>query len=184
MKKRLIDIICKKSFKYSETPVFKLASGNMSHFYVNCKPVTLSPEGAYLVGHLMFNHLETMDCEAAGGLTFGADPIAVAVSYTSYLKNNPIKAFSIRKAQKDHGMIKWVEGDIEAGAKVVILEDVTTTGGSTITAINRARQAGLEVTGVVTLVDRQEGGIENIRHHVSNVSAVITRDDLMSWYRR
>ncbi len=159
MKKRLTELLCTKSFKYSEQPTFKLASGAMSHFYVNCKPVTLDPEGIFLIGHLMFDAIRDSDCTGVGGLTFGADPIAVATAFASYLKKRPVKAFSIRKEQKDHGVIKWVEGEMLAGEKVVILEDVVTTGGSTIKAIERARSQGLDVIQVVTLVDRQEGGI-------------------------
>ncbi|MEA1968091.1 MAG: orotate phosphoribosyltransferase [Thermodesulfobacteriota bacterium] len=180
MKKRLVEILCDKSFKYSDKPQFKLASGKMSHFYINCKPVILSPEGMYLVGNLMFNAVKDSGCTAIGGLTFGADPIAVAASFASHLKKQPIKAFSIRKEQKNHGMIKWVEGDIEEGEKVVIIDDVATTGGSTITAVQRARATGLDVIRVVTLIDRQEGGLENVRKHVDDVSAIITKDDLMA----
>ncbi len=181
MKKRLIELLCTRSFKYSKEPIFKLASGAMSQFYVNCKPVTLDPEGMYLVGHLMFDAIRDSDCTGVGGLTFGADPIAVATSFASYLEKKPLKAFSIRKEQKDHGVIKWVEGEMSEGEKVVIIDDVVTTGGSTIKAIERARAQGLDVIQVVTLVDRQEGGIEKITQHVENVSAIITRDDLMSF---
>lgn len=181
MKKRLIELLCTRSFKYSKEPIFKLASGAMSQFYVNCKPVTLDPEGMYLVGHLMFDAIRDSDCKGVGGLTFGADPIAVATSFASYLEKQPVKAFSIRKERKDHGVIKWVEGEMSEGEKVVIIDDVVTTGGSTIKAIERARAQGLDVIQVVTLVDRQEGGMEKITRHVENVSAIVTRDDLMSF---
>ncbi|MBF0229612.1 MAG: orotate phosphoribosyltransferase [Desulfamplus sp.] len=181
MKKRLIELLCTKSFKYSKEPIFKLASGRMSQFYINCKPVILDPEGIYIVGHLVFNEIRNSECTGVGGLTFGADPISVATSFVSYLEKKPIKAFSIRKEKKDHGMIKWVEGDMSVGEKVVIIEDVVTTGGSTIKAIQRAKEQGLDVIQVVTLVDRQEGGIENINQHVKNISTIVTRDELMSW---
>jgi len=181
MKKRLTELLCTKSFKYSREATFKLASGAMSQFYVNCKPVTLDPEGIFLVGHLMFDAIRNSDCTGVGGLTFGADPIAVATAFASYLEKRPVKAFSIRKEQKDHGVIKWVEGNMSPGEKVVILEDVVTTGGSTIKAVERARSQGLDVIQVVTLVDRQEGGVENIQKHVKKVSSIITRDDLMKW---
>ena len=116
---------------------------------------------------------------AIGGLTFGADPLAVATALTSELKARPINAFSIRKTRKDHGMIRWIEGDIQPGERVAIIDDVATTGGSTIKAIKRARAEGLEVVRVVILVDRQEGGVENIKQHVSKVSRIITRDELV-----
>jgi len=180
MKQQLIQLIAKKSFNYSQTPTFKLASGKMSQYYVNCKPTLLDPYGMNLVGHLVFEKLEHNLVSAVGGLTFGADPIAVATSFVSGLKNQPVKAFSVRKQQKDHGMIRWIEGDIQAGEKVAILEDVVTTGGSTIKAIERVRSEGLEVVQVIVLVDRQEGGIDHIKTLVDRVDAIITRDDLMA----
>jgi orotate phosphoribosyltransferase len=145
MKKELIALLCRKSFKYSETPAFKLVSGRMSRFYVNCKPTTLSPRGMFLTGHLMFAAMKGSHASAVGGLTFGADPIAMATAFASELEGQPVNAFSIRKNQKDHGIVKWVEGDIQPGEKVVIIDDVATTGGSTIKAIERARSEGLEV---------------------------------------
>src|SRR5210317_823550 len=103
MKQELIEIICKKSFKYTEEPTFKLVSGRMSRFYVNCKPTTLSPRGMFLVGNLVFEQIQGLDAAGIGGLTFGADPIAVATAYTSELRKQPLQAFSIRKNRKDHG---------------------------------------------------------------------------------
>lgn len=179
MKKKLIELIRLKSFKYSDTPEFKLASGKKSRFYVNCKPVTLSPEGMYLAGNLVFEEAKKTACTAVGGLTFGADPIAVATAFASHLHSHPLKAFSIRKNKKDHGMIRWIEGDVERGEKVVIIDDVATTGGSAIKAVRRAREEGLEPVHAVILVDRQEGGLDNIREHVETASALITRDDLL-----
>jgi orotate phosphoribosyltransferase len=179
MKQELIELIYHKSFKYSETPAFKLVSGRMSRFYVNCKPTTLSARGMFLVGHLMFEAINDPDVIGIGGLTFGADPIAVATAFASELKGKPINAFSIRKTQKDHGIVKWIEGDINPGDRVVIIDDVATTGGSTIKAIERARSEGVDVVKAVILVDRQEGGLENIRKHVPDVSAIISRDELM-----
>jgi len=179
MKQELIKILCDKSFKYSEKPDFKLVSGQMSRFYINCKPTTLSPRGMFLAGHLVFDAIKNQRITGVGGLTFGADPVAVAASFASGLQEEPIKAFSIRKTKKDHGIVKWIEGDILPGEKVAIIDDVATTGGSTIKAVNRARSEGLEVVKVVILVDRQEGGIENIQKEIENVSAIITRDDLI-----
>ena len=183
MKSELIRLLCKKSFKYSEEPVFKLVSGLMSRFYVNCKPVTLSPRGIYLVGHLIFERIRDDEVGGVGGMTFGADPMAVATSFVSEIKGIPVKAFSIRKDRKDHGIIKWIEGDLEKNERVAIIEDVVTTGGSTIKAIERARAEGLDIASVTVLVDRQEGGMENIRQHVANVSAIITIDEMLDCYQ-
>ena len=183
MKNELINLLCRKAFQYSETPVFKLVSGKMSQYYVNCKPVTLHPRGMFLAGHLIFDELKHVDVAGVGGLTFGADPIAVATAYTSELMGKPLKAFSIRKTQKDHGLIRWVEGDLNQGDKIVIIDDVATTGGSTIKAIERAASQGLHVVKAVILVDRQEGGVENIKRHVKDVSAIILRDELISHWK-
>ena len=183
MKEELIDLLCRKSFKFSEEPIYKLVSGRMSQFYVNCKPVTLCARGMHLAGHLLFESIKDDDVAAVGGLTFGADPLAVATAYTSELKAAPINAFSIRKTRKDHGMIRWIEGDVRAGERVAIIDDVATTGGSTIKAIERARSEGLEVVKAVIFVDRQEGGLDNIRQHVSEVARIVTRDELVERYR-
>ena len=183
MKQELIDILCRRSFKYTEEPSFKLVSGRMSRFYVNCKPTTLSARGMYLVGHLMFDQIKDSPATAVGGLTFGADPIAVATAFASEINARRLNAFSIRKTRKDHGVIKWVEGDVHPGQPVVIIDDVATTGGSTIKAIERAQAEGLKVVKSVILVDRQEGGLDNIRQHVEDVSAIITRDELLKRYK-
>lgn len=184
MKRELIRLLCEKSFRYNPEPIFKLVSGGTSCFYVNCKPVTLSPRGMFLVGHLMFEAIRDADIAAVGGLTFGADPIAIATAFASELQGKPVKAFSIRKTQKDHGIIRWIEGDMAQGERVVIIDDVATTGGSTIKAIERARSEGLDVVKAVILVDRQEGGLENIRQHVPDVTAIVSKDELMAYLKQ
>ena len=126
----LIALLCAKSFQYSPEPKFKLVSGRLSRFYVNCKPTTLSPRGMFLAGHLVFDAIKACGVQGVGGLTFGADPIAVATAFASELQQQPIQAFSIRKTRKDHGIIRWVEGDLQPGAPVAIIDDVATTGGS------------------------------------------------------
>jgi orotate phosphoribosyltransferase len=182
MKQELIRMLAQKSFKYSEEPVFKLVSGSTSRFYVNCKPTTLSSRGMFLIGHLIFEMIKNLDVRGIGGMTFGADPIAIATAFASGIKGNPINAFSIRKDQKDHGIIKWVEGDMAVGDRVVIVDDVATTGGSTLKAIARAQSEGLTVVKAIILVDRQEGGLEAIQRHV-DACAVVTREDLLSSIR-
>ncbi|MGD8367326.1 MAG: orotate phosphoribosyltransferase [Desulfobacterales bacterium] len=184
MKPELIALLCRKSFQYSDEPVFKLVSGRMSSFYVNCKPTTLSPRGMYLVGHLVYEAIAGAGVTGVGGMTFGADPIAIAAAFTSELKGRPIHAFSIRKEKKDHGIARWIEGDLPVGAPVAIIDDVATTGGSTIQAIERAQQERLEVVKAVILVDRQEGGVENIRKHVKDVSVIVTRDELVAEWKK
>jgi len=183
MKKQLIKLIFEKSFKYSEEPAFKLVSGRMSNYYFNCKAVTLHPEGMYLIGNIIFDMIRESGVKGIGGLTLGADPIADAVAYTSFLKKAPIEAFVVRKSAKSHGTMQWIEGNIREGDKVVIVDDVITTGKSTIEAISRAKEAGLEIVKVIALVDRQEGGKENIEALGFKVEAVVTREEVMELYR-
>ena len=165
---------------YDEKPVYRLASGRRSRFYINCKPTTLHPKGMFLVGHLILDCINNPDIEGVGGLTFGADPVAMATAFASYLEKRALKAFSIRKTQKAHGIIRWIEGDLTPGQNVVIVEDVITTGGSIIKALQRARAEGLRVTQAVVLVDRQEGGMEALREHVASATAIVSVSDLMA----
>jgi len=179
-KERLGQIIIARSFKYSDNPPFTLASGRMSNFYFNCKPTTLDPEGMNLIGIIVFDMVKGYDITAAGGLTLGADPIANALALISYQKGKPIKSFIVRKDAKAHGTKSAVEGNVAAGEKVIIIDDVITTGGSTITAIEQSRAAGLLVERVITLIDREEGGRENILKHVAHVESVFTRTEIMA----
>ena len=191
LKDRLKELIIEKAFKYSEEPVFKLVSGRMSNYYFNCKAVTLNPEGMYLVGNLIFDLIKDMDIKGIGGLTLGADPIAHAVAYTSYLKGKlgiescrPIESFVVRKTPKPHGLMQWIEGNVKKGDRVAIVDDVITTGKSTIEAINRAKEAGLEIVKVIALIDRQEGGREAVETLGYKLVSIITREEVMELYRR
>ncbi|MFH1014844.1 MAG: orotate phosphoribosyltransferase [Nitrospirota bacterium] len=184
MKKRLIELILEKAFKYSEEPVFKLVSGRMSNYYFNCKAVTLHPEGMYLIGNLIYDMIKDSGAKAIGGLTLGADPVAYAVSFTSYLKGEPVETFVVRKSAKSHGTMQWIEGNVKEGDRVVIVDDVITTGKSTIEAITRAKEAGLEIVKVICLIDRQEGGRENIEAAGCKVDSLILRDEVMALYRQ
>lgn len=178
-KERLGEIILERSFKYSDNPPFTLASGRKSNYYFNCKPTTLDPEGMNLIGEIIFDMIKDADVTAAGGLTLGADPIADALAVISWQKGKPVKSFIVRKDVKDHGTKSAIEGSVQAGERVVIIDDVITTGGSTIIAIGEARKAGLVIDRVVTLIDREEGGRENILAHVDCVQSVLTRTEIM-----
>lgn len=184
LKERLIAIILERSFKFSDDPPFTLASGRKSNYYFNCKPTTLDPEAMNLIGEILFDMLASTEVMAAGGLTLGADPIANALSVISFQKGKPIRSFIVRKDVKDHGTKSSVEGNVRPGDRVAILDDVITTGGSTINAILRAKEAGLVIDRVIALIDREEeNGRQNIEAHVVRVDAVLTRTEILSRYR-
>jgi orotate phosphoribosyltransferase len=183
VKERLIELILEKAFRYSAEPTFKLVSGRMSNYYFNCKAVTLHPEGMHLIGNIIFDMIQDQNARGIGGLTLGADPIASAVAYTSFLRGNPLEAFVVRKSAKSHGTMQWIEGNIGKGDRVVIVDDVITTGKSTIEAVTKAKEAGLEIARVIALVDRQEGGRENIEALGLTVDPVVTREEVMELYR-
>ncbi len=185
MRERLLELILEYAFQYSETPVFKLAHGGTSRFYFNCKRITLDPEGQYLIGNLALETLGDLEIDAVGGLTLGADAIATATAYSSWLRGpRPIQSFIVRKVGKDHGIIVPIEGKVKTGDRVAVVDDVVTTGGSTLQAISACRQAGLEVASVLAIVDRQEmNGRENIEREVPKFKALVTCDEVMQAYR-
>lgn len=183
LKNRLIRIILQRSFQYREDPEFQLVSGKTSPYYFNCKATTLHPEGMVLIGQIGFEMIQEMGPLAVGGLTLGADPIAYAISYYSYQAGAPIETFIVRKKAKEHGLMHRIEGNVKRGDRVVVVDDVITTGGSTLQAMETARQAGLDVVGVLALVDRQEGGRENIEKAGVRCEAVLTREEVMHVFR-
>lgn len=176
-KERLRQLLQEKSFRYSPEKPFKLVSGRESPYYVDCRPTTHNAEGLFLIGEI-FCRMLLGQVQAVGGLTMGADPMAHAIALTSYLKGRPINAFSVRKMPKEHGAGGLVVGDVRRGDQVAVLEDVITTGGSTLKAIQAARDFGLEVVQVLILVDRQEGGWEAVSAVVPRLEAVFTMEDL------
>jgi orotate phosphoribosyltransferase len=181
-KTRLVECIRKRSFLRSDKPVFRLTSGKMSSFFFDLKKTTCSAEGQYLVGNLVFDKIieAGLAPKAIGGLTIGADPIASATAYTSFLRNNPIEAMVIRKEPKGHGTMRRIEGNVKAGDEVIIIDDVVTTGGSTIRAMDAAEEAGLKILAVIVLLDRCEfGGRENIESRGYPVYSILTIRDFL-----
>ena len=152
---------------------FTLSSGKKSNHYFDGKRVTLSPEGAYLVGKLVFDELADTDVDAVGGLAIGADPIVTAVALVSHLEGKPIDAFIVRDEAKQHGTRRKIEGHVKEGSKVVIVDDVITRGGSIEKAIQAAQEAGCEVVKVIALVDRHEGGSDRLRAAGYDFSSLI-----------
>jgi orotate phosphoribosyltransferase len=150
-RQELLCLLARKSFRLGE---FKLSSGGTSDYYVDCRTTTLDARGAQLTGRVFLDEIEARgwEPEAIGGLTMGADPIVVSVALTS----GKIHGFLVRKAEKQHGTGRRIEGFNEKGARVVIVDDVCTTGASTVQAIEAAREFGFEVIGVMCLVEREE----------------------------
>ncbi len=177
---RLLELLKRLSF---ERRSVVLSSGKTSDFYIDCKRVALSAEGHYLIGRLMLEAARGFARKpvAVGGLTLGADPLASAISLTSYLAGEPMQAFLVRKEPKGHGTGQWVEGrsTLKDGDPVVIVEDVVTTGASTLKAVERAQAEGLSVVGVVALVDRQEGGREAVEQRGFVLKALFSREDFI-----
>ncbi len=187
MKKRLIELIIERTFKFSDKQAFKLASGKKSSFYFNCKPTTLNSEGMFLIGNLLYDLIKSRKSwkiKAVGGLTLGADAISNAIAYTYYIKGEPMESFVVRKEPKKHGTMQWLEGNANEGDKVVIIEDVITTGGSAVKAIQRAKKCGLKVLGVIVLIDRQEGGKEVIEKLGVPVKTLLTREEIFTTYKK
>ncbi len=160
-RERLIEILREKSLQVGE---FRLTSGMTSYYYFDSKPTTLDAEGAYLSARLLLERIrdEGIEAQAIGGMTLGADPIVSAVAAVSYLHRDryrPLSAFIVRKEAKSHGTQRFIEGfEAAQGTAVIIVDDVCTTGGSTLAATQRAEQAGYRVAAVFCLVDRQQGG--------------------------
>lgn len=156
---RLLTLLAERSARRGH---FTLASGRQSTLYIDARLTTMSPDGLALIGPLGLQALRTADWQVAaiGGLTLGADPVSYAIAYASATAGTPIRAFTVRKEAKAHGTGRLIEGPFLAGDRVAIIEDVITTGGSALRAVEAVRAAGGVVAGVLALVDREEGGRE------------------------
>jgi len=162
-RERLLELLRERSLRVGD---FVLASGAKSTYYVDCRKTTMHAEGQVLVGQLMWELLRSsgLDPSGVGGLTMGADPVAYSVAYTSWLTGEPVHAFSVRKQAKEHGTGRRIEGCFESGQRVVVIEDVITSGGSALEACAAVEAEGGEVIGVLSLLDRESGGREKLQH--------------------
>ena len=182
-KDQLRALLQEKSIYHGE---FTLASGAKSDFYVDARVTTFDPRGACLIGDVGWQLVKetamklNKQVNAIGGLTLGADPIALSIGIAAQHENSstPLQVFTVRKAVKEHGRQKRIKGNFSAGDSVVIVDDVITTGGSTIQAIDAIEEAGGHVAFVLVLLDRQEGGRENIEQRGHKVVSIFTRADL------
>ena len=176
-RKRLLEIILEYGF---ERGVFRLTSGKLGAYYIDCRKVSLHPEGASLIGTLLLNELRGLEVDAIGGLTLGADPVVTAVAISSFQEtNNPINAFIVRKEAKQHGKNQGIEGpDLKDNAKIAIVDDVITTGGSALQAVERVESVGGQVQCILSIVDRLEGGRETMENLGYTVKSIFTIEDL------
>ncbi|MGB3642499.1 MAG: orotate phosphoribosyltransferase [Rivularia sp. (in: cyanobacteria)] len=181
IKQRLLDLFCQLAYQEGD---FVLSSGARSSYYINGKEVTLHPQGALAIGRILLNMLPS-DTQAVAGLTLGADPIVSAVSVISALENRPIPALIVRKEAKGHGTKAYVEGpNLPEAAKVIVLEDVVTTGRSAMKAVTRLRDAGYTVDRVISLIDRKQGGEEYYKSVDLQFQAVFSITDIQERYQQ
>ena len=180
----LIALLAERSAKRGD---FVLASGRRSSLYVDCRLTTMSPDGQLIIGRIALAALRSSGwpVDAVGGLTLGADPISYAVAHASALAAERgdgamVRAFTVRKEAKAHGTGRLIEGPFQSGDNVVVVEDVITTGGSALKAVESVRAAGGNVVGVLALVDREEGGREAIEAAGLKVLALVTATELLA----
>jgi orotate phosphoribosyltransferase len=180
LRQKLLDLFCRLAYQEGD---FVLSSGQRSSYYINGKQVTLHPQGALAMARLLLPMLPE-DTQAVAGLTLGADPIVSAVSVVSVYENRPIPALIIRKEAKGHGTMAYIEGpSLPQGAKVVVLEDVVTTGQSALKAVERLQAAGYTVDRVISLIDRLQGGGALYESAGLQFEALFTIQDLQKRYR-
>jgi orotate phosphoribosyltransferase len=176
---RLVELLATRSARRGQ---FTLASGRQSTLYIDARLTTMSPEGLAAIGPLALSALQNRDwsVEAVGGLTLGADPVSYAIAYASALAGTPIRAFTVRKEAKSHGTGKLIEGPFVSGDRVAIIEDVITTGGSALRAMDAVGAAGGRVVGVLALVDREEGGREALEATGARVISLVTASEIVA----
>lgn len=175
----LLDLLATRSARKGN---FVLSSGKSSNIYIDARLTTMSPEGLVLIGELGAAAVarEFGGVDAVGGLTLGADPIAYAIAFHSATSPSPIRAFTVRKEAKAHGTGKLVEGPFRRGDRVVVIEDVITTGGSALRAVEALRASGAQILGVFALVDREEGGRQALEAEGLHVMALTTASEILA----
>ncbi|RMF92159.1 MAG: orotate phosphoribosyltransferase [Candidatus Schekmanbacteria bacterium] len=176
MREELLEIIRKESLQFGE---FILASGKKSNYYIDIRKTSLHPKGLKLISHLIYSMIKDLEIDSIGGPTIGADPIVAGVTMLSADTKKPIGGFLIRKDKKLHGTGKKIEGCFYKGIKVVIVEDVVTSGGSTLNAIRSVEEEGGKVEIVIAVVDRMQGGKENIEREGYRFFSLFTSDEIL-----
>ncbi|MBW4539158.1 MAG: orotate phosphoribosyltransferase [Myxacorys chilensis ATA2-1-KO14] len=180
LREKLLDLFCEVAYREGD---FLLSSGQRSTYYINGKQVTLHPQGALGVGRILLT-LVPEDAIAVAGLTLGADPIVTATSVVAAYEARSLTALIVRKEAKGHGTQAYIEGPtLPEGSRVVVLEDVVTTGQSAMKAVERLHEAGYQVDQVISLVDRQQGGAEFYQQQGLKFQAVFTIEDMQRRYK-
>ncbi|MFA4889790.1 MAG: orotate phosphoribosyltransferase [Candidatus Omnitrophota bacterium] len=175
LKARLFALLEKDALRIGK---FILSSGKESNYYLDGRVVTLAPEGAYLAASIILELIKDADVDAVGGPTIGADPIAGAVACLSYLQKKPVKAFIVRKSSKEHGTQRRVEGpSLKIGDKVIIVDDVATTGEALLEAKEALEKNGVKVAGAIVIVDRLQGAKENLEAGGLKLKSIFTIKD-------
>lgn len=174
-RERLLQLLKEKALRFGE---FVLASGKKSDYYINGKLISLDPEGLYLLSEIILEKIKDDKVDAVGGMTLGADPMVGGVISLAGQRGLPLRGFIVRKERKDHGTESQVEGTLRKGDRVVIVEDVSTTGGSSLKAIKVVEALGCQVVKVIALVDRDEGTKETFARGEYEFEPIFTTSDL------
>ena len=181
----LIQHILKTSFHYSDTPNFPLASGQLSQYYIDCRVALSDATFRKLVGEMILDRLGKTQIQAVGGMMIGAYPVAIAVSDAADRRGMNIPTFIVRKEAKTHGLKKYIEGAVEKGDRVLVVDDVVTSGKSTVDAIKCCREEGLQVVKAIALINRQEQqGRENIEKTGVSFDSILTLKGLLNAYQK
>ena len=177
--KHLISLVRWQALHISEGEPFKLASGKVSPYFFDMKPVILHPAGARIIAGTILRILEYLDINQVGGMESGAIPIVAAVVHASGRSSHPVEGFYVRKQPKERGTMKLIEGNLTPGKKTAILEDVTTTGGMSLRAVEAARKEGCIVENVITILDREEGSASMLEHSGINLISLLSVRDVL-----
>ncbi|MCA9093051.1 MAG: orotate phosphoribosyltransferase [Planctomycetaceae bacterium] len=170
----LIALFRERALKFGE---FTLASGKKASYYLDGKQITLHSEGLRLVSEGLLELLKDIECDGFGGMSIGADPIVGGVLTVAAMQGRKLDGFMVRKEAKGHGTGRFIEGPVQPGMKVVVVDDVVTTGGSSIQAIERVEEFGCKVVGVVAIIDRMEGGAANFAARGLSMKSLLTIED-------
>jgi len=175
----LFDLFVEQSVRVADHEAFTLASGKKSRYYIDCKATLLHPEGLRLTGKAVWEMIRESGADGISGMTLGADPITLSTSLAAAAEGASLLPLIVRKEAKAYGTQKWIEGTVKEGMRVVVVDDVFTTGGSTLKAIGRLQEAGVEVFEAIALVDRKQGAAENFAARNIPIRSLFSLEELL-----